>query len=219
VKEIRQNYRKAVTEGQRLGSGKVVCDNWEKLKVIWGGSPATVTIKNSVTSAQFDDEDEDSLFGAQGDNQFYSENDNDSGDDEHSLGSDNLPKENPQSISQQKTTNPTPKFVDNKRKNMQKNLSAGQRDQVYLDMAKKELVVKQNMVEQLAAATRETNNAFEKMSQSIESVGKSIGDGLLALAGAIGGANRLPSHHPPAANQPQYPQEYYYRQSTPNSHT
>jgi len=106
VKEIRQNYRKAVTEGQRSGSGKVVCDNWEELKVIWGGSPATVTIKNSVTSAQFDD----SLFGAQGDNQFYSENDNDSGDDEHSLGSDNLPKENPQPISQQKTTN---HFSDN----------------------------------------------------------------------------------------------------------
>jgi len=33
-----------VTEGQRSGSGKVVCDNWEELKVIWGGSPATVTI-------------------------------------------------------------------------------------------------------------------------------------------------------------------------------
>lgn len=30
-KEIRQNYRKAVSEGQRSGSGKVVCDIWELL--------------------------------------------------------------------------------------------------------------------------------------------------------------------------------------------
>ena len=36
------------------------------------------------------------------------------------------------------TTNPTPKFVGNKRKNMEKRLSANQRDQMYLDMAKDE---------------------------------------------------------------------------------
>ena len=35
-KEIRQNYRKAVSEGRRSRSGKIVCDNWEKLKSILG---------------------------------------------------------------------------------------------------------------------------------------------------------------------------------------
>ena len=37
-----------------------------------------------------------------------------------------------------KLPNPIPKFVDNKRKNMEINLSASQRDQVYLNMAKTE---------------------------------------------------------------------------------
>ena len=55
VKEVRQQYRKAVTEGRRSGSGRIVCDNWELLKSIWGGSPATTTISNAVCS--FDDKE------------------------------------------------------------------------------------------------------------------------------------------------------------------
>ena len=73
---------------------------------------------------------------------------------------------------------------------MEINLSESQRDQVYLNMAKNELKLKQTMVDQLTATTTDSNKAFEKISQSIESVGKSIGDGLLALAGAIGNKNR-----------------------------
>ena len=34
VKDIRQEYRKAVTEGRRSGSGKLVADNWDLLKKI-----------------------------------------------------------------------------------------------------------------------------------------------------------------------------------------
>ena len=56
---------------------------------------------------------------------------------------------------------------------MEKSLSASQRDQVYLNMAKQELKLKQNIVDQLATATRESNNTIEKISQFIS-------DGLFA---------------------------------------
>ena len=56
AKEIRQNNRKAVSEGRRSGSGKIVCDNWEKPKSIWEGSPYTACIENSVSSISMDDE-------------------------------------------------------------------------------------------------------------------------------------------------------------------
>ena len=56
AKEIRQNYRKAGSEGKHSGSGKIVCDNWEKLKSIWGGSPSTACIENSASSISMDDE-------------------------------------------------------------------------------------------------------------------------------------------------------------------
>lgn len=85
--------------------------------------------------------------------------------------------------------NPTPKFVDNKRKNMEKQLSANQRDKIYMKIAKDDLILKQTMVKQLTEATVESNKAFEKLSASIDNVGKSIGDGLKLLANAIGNNN------------------------------
>ena len=93
---------------------------------------------------------------------------------------------------------------------MEKSLSASQRDQVCLNMAKQELKLKQNIVDQLATATRESNNAIEKILQSIESVGKSICDGLFALGGALKG--------PPTPFQVQQPypqqQQYFYQPPT-----
>ena len=38
---MRQDYRKAVT---------VICDNWDILKNLWGGSPTRVSISNSTSS-------------------------------------------------------------------------------------------------------------------------------------------------------------------------
>lgn len=49
AKAIRQAYRKAVTEGRRSGSGKLVCDNWDKLKILWGGSRVVTTLTNSIS--------------------------------------------------------------------------------------------------------------------------------------------------------------------------
>ena len=43
----------------------------------------------------------------------------------------------------------TPKFVDNKRKHLEKNLSASQRDEVFLNVAKEDLQMRQAMVHAL----------------------------------------------------------------------
>ena len=50
VKEVRQDYRKAVASGRRSGCGKLICENWDTLKTLWGGSPATclgINLKHS----------------------------------------------------------------------------------------------------------------------------------------------------------------------------
>jgi len=92
---------------------------------------------------------------------------------------------------------------------MEKGLSANQRDKICMKMAKDELILKQSLVELLTAATAESNKAFDKMSASIESVGKSIGEGLKLLADAIGNnqASTVNSHHPTYV-QNFYPQQY-----------
>ena len=41
VKNIRQDYSKAVVSGTRSGSGKIVIEHYDDLATIWGGSPST----------------------------------------------------------------------------------------------------------------------------------------------------------------------------------
>ena len=90
---------------------------------------------------------------------------------------------------------------------MEKTLSASQRDRIYMNMAKDELLLKQSLVEKLTAATEASNKAFEKMASSIESVGSSIGNGLMMLAGAIGNATNNPNQLGNNLQAPQYPNQ------------
>ena len=183
-----------------MGSERIDCVHWEELKALWGGSAATVAIINAVISTQAGQDEED----------FGSEEEVISANEEEDVIETPCDKESEEPMEKPKSLYPTPTFVDNKRKNMEMSLSASQRDQVCLNMEKKELKLKQNIVDQLATATRESNNAIEKISQSIESVGKSISDGLFALAGALKG--------PPTPFQVQQPypqqQQYFYQPPT-----
>ena len=73
---------------------------------------------------------------------------------------------------------------------LQRNLSTSQRDQAYLNMTRDELQLKQNLVYQLTEATHETNKAFRQISESIVSVGNSIGNGLKLLARDLRGSQQ-----------------------------
>ena len=85
----------------------------------------------------------------------------------------------------QKLKVPTARFVDNKRKILEKTLSANQREQVSLNLAKDEVQLKQKLIDGLMEATKECNKALESILQSMIAVGKSIGDGLALLATAL----------------------------------
>lgn len=47
-KDIRQDYRKVVTEGKKIGKWKTGIDNWDTKKKVWGGSPAPNYVKNTA---------------------------------------------------------------------------------------------------------------------------------------------------------------------------
>ena len=183
AKDIRQDYRKAVTEGRRSGSGKLVCENWDTLKLLWGGSPATKSIQNSCSTliseadAAIDNETPD----------FHADVVVGESDEEEIYSDDESPSSNKDSTTNAIKRPATAKFVDNKRKMLEKNLSASQRDQIYLKVAQDDLKLKHIMVESLSDATRKSNEALGKISDSIASVGKSIGDGLALLATALSG--------------------------------
>ena len=50
IKELRSGYKLAVDKGSRLGSEKLICDHFEKLQQIWGGSPSVITIDGGRVS-------------------------------------------------------------------------------------------------------------------------------------------------------------------------
>ena len=160
-----------------------MCHNWEKLKPIWRGSPSTACIENSVSYVSMDDEVDP--FNEYRQEQYQEEEEGEMSDGvcseavvttENDVSSEVSLYRQKHTVT--KNVNATPKFVDNKRKNMEKGLSASQRDKIYMKMAKDELILKQTLVNQLTVATAESNKAFDKMSASIESVGKSIGEGI-----------------------------------------
>ena len=109
IKDLQQDYSNAVTVGRRSGSGKLLEDNWEILKNIWGGSAAVINLRNARFSLQ---------------NQLSDKKDNESG---------NMNAEN---VSGMKVNNwtvtlksqllknqwriSTPKFLDSKRKMLEK---------------------------------------------------------------------------------------------------
>ena len=66
---------------------------------------------------------------------------------------------------------PTAKFVDNKRKLLEKNLSENQTDQVYLNLAKEDLKLKQDLLHELEEATSESNKVLNEISHSISTFG------------------------------------------------
>eukprot|EP00112_Aurelia_sp_Birch-Aquarium-sp1_P012165 Seg2556.3 transcript_id=Seg2556.3/GoldUCD/mRNA.D3Y31 product="hypothetical protein" protein_id=Seg2556.3/GoldUCD/D3Y31 len=57
VKEIRQNFSKAVTAGTRSGSGKIVYEFYDDLFMIWGGSPSSEHLSFGVGSSSFSESD------------------------------------------------------------------------------------------------------------------------------------------------------------------
>ena len=50
IKNVMQDYRNAIAPGRRSGSGKFVHFNWNLLKELLGGSPATNCIQNACSS-------------------------------------------------------------------------------------------------------------------------------------------------------------------------
>ena len=56
IKDIRQNFSKAVVAGTRSGSGKIVFERYDKLVQIWGGSASTEPLSFEVDVDSFSEE-------------------------------------------------------------------------------------------------------------------------------------------------------------------
>ena len=116
-----------------------------------------------------------------------------------------------------------PKFVDNKRKHMEKGLSQAQRDHLLLQQGKEDAKLKQQMVEAFDGSNQTLERSITKMTNCLTSLGEGIGSGMQMLAMALSGT--APQVHPSCTQQlqahsPQIPtpqaQPRHYTSYTPN---
>lgn len=195
VKMIRQNFKKAIVEGTRSGSGKLIMENWEQLVFIWGGCPSVNRIEGAVMSLE-----PDGIFDEGSDFEDYIAEAETSSKDNSTENSDTDVSAYPKKRMPHKQTDvtvdqppqKTAKLVDNKRSKMEKPLSAQQRDQVMVRIAKEELELKKKNAEILSQTAQGMEKMVETMAQSLNSLGQQLGNGLMLLAQAMGNNQQYP---------------------------
>ena len=207
VKLIRQKFKKAVVDGTRSGSGKIITPNWDSLVQIWGACPSVTKVAGAIAS-HLDDSEKDEMSDDTESLSTVTEEENTS-----SSSHKETPEEKPSAypkkrslpeVSEMEAPPKKSKLVDNKRKKLEKPLSAHQRDQVMLKIAKEELDVKKRNAEIMEKSSQGMEKMLEAMTQSLTSLGQQLGGGLILLAQAMSSNQNNQNAYPAAYGQQQY---------------
>lgn len=238
IKDIRQNFSLAVTSGRRSGSGKIVFEFYDELVVIWGGSAATRPLEFGVISDNFQGAEQESGENTRA-NTVLLEVQHDNGNEPTTLNERDMadldldlkqPGGNIHDVIEEtgiaqkrKISNQIPHLIDNKRKHLEKALSAAQRDKLLLNEAKEDSTLRKDLAEATRQSTESFANALKDVSTSIMQVGNGISRSIEMMSQAIMAqvmSNSQPrgpcnqnlfyqhgemSHHPPPIFQPHNP--------------
>lgn len=168
VKEIRQNFSKAVVSGSRSGSGKIVYEFYDKRITLWGSSARTEPLSYGVGGVDLV-EDTETTGGPLEDEEVQSLDSENAGSSASSseLGTSSSNENDSVTHTRKRKVNCVPKLIDSKRKHLEKELSAAQRDELLIKEATEDGLFQKD----LAEAMRESTESF---SQSIESVSKAM---------------------------------------------
>eukprot|EP00112_Aurelia_sp_Birch-Aquarium-sp1_P021635 Seg5878.1 transcript_id=Seg5878.1/GoldUCD/mRNA.D3Y31 product="hypothetical protein" protein_id=Seg5878.1/GoldUCD/D3Y31 len=178
IKELQQKFSHAVTAGSRSGPGKLVLEFYDDVVNIWGGSASTEPLQYGRESSSILSTDEnysaDTAFdgGEPGDNLGESdlvlEEDVQVQDKNATTATEDVSCQEKPSTStpSRKRSNPIPKLIDNKRKNLECSLSARERDSLLLKETKEDALFKKEMCQ----AIKESNNVFASSIQAMSNV-------------------------------------------------
>ena len=223
VKEIRQAFSKAVISGKRSGSGKIVFEFYDKLVQLWGGSANVTPLAFGVGTDDFEqernlepDEQLQDTFNEQDVDDFSnvttlsleldvsrSPDEKDNADVSEETGAGFVTSVN------KRRANCVPQLLDNKRKHLERSLSAAQRDKMLFEEAKEDGKFRKEFAE----SVKESSTTF---AQGIKDVSKAILDMGAGLSQSIEMLSQGLRHgHPPGPPHPvnqnmfyQYPVQY-----------
>ena len=168
IKHLRQKFSNAVTSGTRSGSGKMVMEFYDVMVKIWGGSPATEPLQFGVQSAEKEDEEgwEINDFNTTlSDEIEESSRISDSSHHESIAECENTfsEKEKHEAMRGKRKMNVVPTLIDNKRRHMERQLSASQRDKILMQESKDE----QQFRKEISNSLKESNLLFAESLKAI----------------------------------------------------
>ncbi|XP_065068491.1 uncharacterized protein LOC135693836 isoform X2 [Rhopilema esculentum] len=159
IREMRRNFKKAITEGTKAESGRVILQNWEYLMNIWGECRSEIKIEGAITP------------------QVFILNDNNDVDEQqnHILlneteaqGREVLEDQIFNSKKSQPSEQSKGGYLSNKKRaKMDQQLSAQQQDMITIEIAKEELELTKNIAEKLEQSAKSLENVVETMAKSL----------------------------------------------------
>ena len=175
--------------GSRSESGKLVFEHYEKLVSIWGGSANIEPLSFGISSGELDDKHQEfsaDLDIQEDNNNEHIDNNQDESDSEPDVDTRNsLQTSTPANTGKRKVSGSiVPRLIDNKRKRLERNLPAAQRDQLFMKEMKNDAEFRKDLLQ----IVRESNDCF---SNSVKEISKSLSDlckdlcALVTLCGQI----------------------------------
>ena len=141
TKQLRVSHSKAVALDIRSGTGTLVFERYEKQISISRGSANIEPLSFGNFSGELNDEDQEfnaDLDIQEDNNNEHNDNNQDESDSESAVDTGNsLQTSTPRNTGNRKVGSlVVPKLIDNKRKHQERNLSAAQRDQLFIKQIK-----------------------------------------------------------------------------------
>lgn len=193
VKEIRQSFSNAVTTGKRSGSGKIVFEHYDRLVSLWGGCAGITPLAFGVDANNFDPDQQAEADEKDLDDRYIEDEERDNNSDgveiDNGNDEDNTVKEikedSARTVVKRKSESQVAKLIDNKRKHLEKSLSAAQRDQLLVNEAKEDSKFRKDLAEAMQQSTISFSRALEGVSQSMIQIGTGLCRSLENLAQAM----------------------------------
>ena len=163
MQEIRQSFSTAVTAGKRSGSGKIVCQYYDSIMSLWGGCAYIKPLSFGVDVNSFDENQQaNSTVGDENGNKR---------EDEILDGEEILDEEQILVTTKGKSESQVPKLIDNKRTQLEKNLSAAQRGKLLLTEAGEDSKFRKDLAEAMHQSTTSFSSALDGINQSMMQIG------------------------------------------------
>ena len=188
-----------MVNGRRSGSGKIVFQHYDRLVKIYGGTASSEPLPAGVDTDTFNCANQNELIVT---DEMLDEDLSVDVNTDTSANTDTP-------ASKRKPEDACVKLIDNKRKHMERTLSAAQRDQLILKESKEEMNFKKEMTEIMKESSKNTVNAISGMTTAIENIGSGLSRSIEMLAAVFAHQQQQQQFQPQQFQQQQFqPQQF-----------